>query len=433
MDGLIKDCANRQFRGFALAVLLLIAAAFGGGYFLAERTTHNTILACNQMNLAVVGNICNALPEHKEEIKTAFLTANKQDVAAGDELIEKYALSSERYHPETSPYYNEVRAEIYESSVLFSVVLLLVLGAIALWIIHSLFHEIRKATHTADCVLQSCRASTPKANSADSAALIASIMLLSSRLHNLVGQLKQEKCFLHDFMQDISHQLKTPLAVLQLNHDILCGGREIEKSKQDEFLEINCQQLERMNWLIQAQLKLGRLDAEVVEYHCSKQPLSFTCKNACAQLMPLAEEKGLYICNAVDDTILLDHDSGWIAEAISNLIKNAIEHTESGGITLSAEESPLSVQLTIADTGKGMTHEQMIHLFDRFSVSSNAVNAAGTGIGMAIAKKIITDHRGDINVESRIGSGTKLILIFLKSEKNSEKRLTNLKQSDILL
>lgn len=433
MDGLIKDCANRQFRRFAFIIFLMVGLSFISGYYIAAQTAETLAKESHLVNLALVGQICEALPEEEETIKQAFLQASRADITQADELVEKYALSSANYFPQGFQLYDLFRDTINSRFRFPFALFLLILGGCALYYLHCLLHEIRTATALSDKILLSRYDAETKPKSADSAALHASILLLGSRMHHLVGQLKQEKIFLHDFMQDISHQLKTPLAVLRLNHDILCSGREILPEKQAEFLEINNEQIERMSWLIHAQLKLGRLDAEVVEYHFSKTPIRYACESACAQLRPLAAEKGLSVRCEVSPSIMLLHDSEWLSEAISNLIKNAVEHTETGGITLTAEESPLSVQLTIADTGKGMTHEQMLHLFDRFSVRNHEVNSTGTGIGMAIAKKIITDNHGDINIQSKIGEGTKLVLVFLKTEKNSEKCLTNQNESDILL
>ena len=109
------------------------------------------------------------------------------------------------------------------------------------------------------------------------------------------------------------------------------------------------------------------------------------------------------------------HDKKWIAESLSNIIKNAIEHTDiDGNIRIILEETPMSISITISDNGEGIEKSELKNIFKRFYKGKNSINPKSIGIGLSLSKKIIEAHGGSITVESDIGKGTSFNIIFLK-------------------
>ena len=184
--------------------------------------------------------------------------------------------------------------------------------------------------------------------------LLDALNRLSARIQYLLATLREEKSRLKDLMQDISHQLKTPLAVLRLNHDLLSALPV--NADQQRFLSADAEQLDKMEWLIHNQLKLARLDAGVVIYEKQSVPLRATLEESLSGFSALLQKRGIQVCNDVPPKLCIRQDPAWLGEAFSNLLRNAISHTQDGTLSLGAEETPLSVRLWMRDTGEGISN-----------------------------------------------------------------------------
>ncbi|MDG0809046.1 sensor histidine kinase [Cohnella rhizosphaerae] len=150
---------------------------------------------------------------------------------------------------------------------------------------------------------------------------------LSMRLQETIAQLNRDKDFLRDTIADISHQLKTPLASLTVYVELLQGGG-VGPAEQEEFLRTCGRELERMEWLIQTLLKLARLEAGSLPMQLERAPIGQTVRTAVHAVGRLAEERRVEIClQEPAEAVSLPHDSRWLAEAIANLVKNAVEHS----------------------------------------------------------------------------------------------------------
>ena len=265
---------------------------------------------------------------------------------------------------------------------------------------------------------------------------------------------KEQKLYLKDVISDMSHQLKTPIASLTLFTDILSshatsqdwGEEEIDILRREEG------QLERMRWLTLSLLQLARLEINSVEFKKIKTPVLMLLQNAAAELLPMAEQRGVNIVvedafeylkddveqnttntmvsgveqneahieeNTRRDNIAaeIEADPEWMHEALSNIVKNAIEHSpECGTVTLGCTRTPLMIKLTVTDTGRGIPEADRLKVFERFSHSSDAasVNPDSVGIVLPLSKNIIEENGGRIYIESR----------FIDECKASEKSYT---------
>ena len=144
-------------------------------------------------------------------------------------------------------------------------------------------------------------------------------------------------------------------------------------------------------------------------------PLSESIKYAVAPLKVSANDKNQSIELALNSEGYYFHDKKWIAESLSNIIKNAIEHTDiNGKIKIMLEETPMSISITISDNGEGIEKSDIKNIFKRFYKGKNSINPKSIGIGLSLSKKIIEAHNGSIVAESEVLVGTTFYITFLK-------------------
>lgn len=245
--------------------------------------------------------------------------------------------------------------------------------------------------------------------------LISCLNYMGNRVNNSISLLNNEKENLKDFLSDISHQLKTPLASLVMFNDLMKENPDIPYEDRVKFIDKSEEQLRRMEWLIMNLLKMGRLEASAIKFHIENQPLRDTINLAVSSLKAQAKLKNQnLLVNGDLDAVVL-HDKEWLSEAISNIIKNAIEHTqENGTIEVSVDKGPLITNIKIKDNGSGMSKEIQKKVFKRFYKGENSRNPSSIGIGLSLAKSIIEEQNGEIKLISEEGKGTVFILSFMK-------------------
>ena len=223
---------------------------------------------------------------------------------------------------------------------------------------------------------------------------------------------RQAKEFLRDTISDISHQLKTPIAALNIYNGIL-QQEAADTATVQEFTALSEQELDRIESLVQNLLKMARLDAGAITLEQSPENLSELLEHIREQYSFRAEQEGKEIDLEGDEQAILLCDRTWLTEAIGNLVKNALDHTEQGDrILVRWQQSPCLTQITVEDTGSGIHPEDLYHIFKRFYRSRFSKDTQGIGLGLPLAKSIIEAHRGSIEVHSELGHGTTSIINF---------------------
>lgn len=224
--------------------------------------------------------------------------------------------------------------------------------------------------------------------------LASQIQKMTLRLLENASVLEKDKKQLANSLADISHQLRTPLTAMHLTAAMLSASDLTPERRQELTVELK-HLLRRTQWLVESLLKLSRLDAGVVSFvresvevrelvHRAALPLSIP--------MELREQRLITHCGE----ITMDCDPVWTAEALGNVLKNAMEHTPSGGtITIRAEQTPIYTRITVEDTGPGFSNEDIPHLFERF-YQGKGNSGAGYGIGLALSRRIIASQNGTI-------------------------------------
>ncbi|MBE5954202.1 MAG: HAMP domain-containing histidine kinase [Lachnospiraceae bacterium] len=226
----------------------------------------------------------------------------------------------------------------------------------------------------------------------------------------------KEKEFLQDLIADISHQLKTPLATLTIYQDLLCNPNVSDEKKQ-EMLNVMGGQLSRMEWLILSLLKLARLESGAIEFIMKKEQLLPTIQLAVQNISMLSEAKNQTVNVSCDEALLLNHDRDWLAEALTNILKNATEYAPKGSsIDVTVESTSVMTMIHIKDYGMGIQPEAQSKIFKRFFRAKSEVNENSIGIGLSLSKGIVEGQGGDITVSSQVGKWSCFTVSFYHLE-----------------
>jgi signal transduction histidine kinase len=228
------------------------------------------------------------------------------------------------------------------------------------------------------------------------------------RLCEQAELLQKDKTALSNLIADISHQIKTPLTALGVLADLL--AEDPPEADRRAFVERLRAQLGRSQWLVSALLKLARLDAGTAAFKSEPVDVPRLIERALEPLrIPLEIKKQNLVIHGGAGASFIG-DLNWSAEALTNVVKNCVEHTPEGGqIEISYAANALYTEIMISDDGEGIASRDIPHIFNRFYRGENSRNNAGensVGIGLALAKAIFTAQGGDISVRSQPGAGT---------------------------
>ena len=224
---------------------------------------------------------------------------------------------------------------------------------------------------------------------------------------------KNAKKFLKNTISDISHQLKTPLAALNIYMGLIQDEAE-ELPTIQEFSQLSEQELDRIEGLVQNLLKITKLDAGMIVLEKSLENVSEIAESVKKRFLFRASQEGKEICLSGSGETAFLCDRSWMIEAISNLVKNALDHTREGDcICMEWWVSASIVQITIKDNGSGIYPEDLHHIFKRFYRSRYSKDTQGIGLGLPLAKAIVEAHDGTIELDSALGRGTSFTMNFL--------------------
>lgn len=230
------------------------------------------------------------------------------------------------------------------------------------------------------------------------------IQKMTVRLREQNSMLQQDKSFLKEALEDMSHQLRTPLTTMTLILGML-REPELTKRQRIEYVQELCTMLAKMQWIVETLLNLSRLEAGAVTFRTEKLLLSDLVNDAVTPFSIALELKEIALSVNIDGDPCIYGDRRYLCEAIENLIKNCLEHTPRGGsIAIDGCENSIFTGLTVTDSGEGISDEDLPHIFERFYRSSDFAKN-GYGIGLAFARKIVAMHGGSLQVKNACPHG----------------------------
>ncbi len=222
----------------------------------------------------------------------------------------------------------------------------------------------------------------------------------------------KDRADLQELISDISHQVKTPIANLQMVNATLLE-QSVPEEKQREFLQASSGQLDKLDFLMQAMIKTSRLETGVISLDRKIQPLYDTLAAALGGILLNAEKKNIHVSVDCPPDLALAHDRKWTGEALFNILDNAVKYTPEGGtICVTVQSWELYVKIDIADSGKGIAENRQGMIFKRFYREEEVHDVDGIGIGLYLVREIVTMQGGYIKVSSAVGYGS-VFSIFL--------------------
>lgn len=245
---------------------------------------------------------------------------------------------------------------------------------------------------------------------ADSETLFSRISCRLLRLYGIMQENRRkvdaQRQELQMLVSDISHQVKTPVSNLKMVTDTLLAKSVTEEERREFLLGIQ-NQTDKLDFLFQALVKTSRLETGTIRLEKKEAPLIDMLALACSGIVYAAEKKNISVTVDCPDDLRLSHDNKWTAEALFNLLDNAVKYTPAkGAIHVSVEQWEMYVKLDVSDTGKGIPERNQAAVFRRFYREEDVHDGQGVGIGLYLTREIVTKQGGYMKVISEVGKGS---------------------------
>lgn len=404
MDTADRFINNRAPRRILLLSFILCVVMIFVSFFVSDRIAADITAEQTRAVAAAVGG------------DTSFLDIPSEEAAAaGDIILSKYGITSE-VSPRVFEIFFKTRMRIFVPMALLSVFFCAVIAVVSLVPLFSVYREMERISD--ECLTISEKGGEVKGMYGETFSCLRRVSDGVSRIGRSmdynIKSLSSDREFLRDFLTDFSHQLKTSLAVVRLNNDMLETLDNLTEEKADQLsCEINSA-IDDMESLVYSALKLAKLNAGSVSYERTEGNLSDVCRKALSKVGPLLEQKKIKVSADIDTDVIYSFDAVWLTEAVTNLIKNSADHSGCSEITVSLSETPQTSVISVSDNGKGIPQKAIPGIFRRFGKVSNSSGMSSTGIGMSIAEKIVRAHNGEILIFSGEGTGTQFDIVLLK-------------------
>ena len=404
---LLHDKYNRQYCIFLVVLIPLL-------FLIGLTVIYTQTAATKEMFLTHDNAIATSLLEEgvsKEVIATALM--NTEADTTGNKFLTEIGLSNNT-DIENLPYVSAVKNSTLTSQfvMLFLWTLLLFLGTMLF--LYRRERLYRKSENIIKNYIDgNYTVHLPQSNEGTVYQLLASVDQLATMLQAKNDTEQKTKEFLKNTISDISHQLKTPLSALMMYQEIIENEPDNPETVKEFSFKIGTA-LKRIEQLIQSMLKITRIDAGSISFEKSNYSIPNILSHAISELTTRANHEKKEIVIGGDLEQMLYCDIQWTGEAIGNIVKNALDHTDTGGkITISCERTPSMIRIFITDNGHGIAGEDIHHIFKRFYRSKNTSDSQGIGLGLPLAKAIVEGQGGILSVQSEPLQGTTFTLSFL--------------------
>lgn len=402
---------GKETKKLLLAITIICLVSFllavGISFLLTKNFQHELLLH----DYGVSGYQLN----HEDELQISAFTSlpNENDIERGREALASIGYdetTSMRFLPAVQTYRNQTVLSIF-------VLLVFLFGAIYLSLFLYLQRQHKAFSNAENTIRQFLDGNTTSriecSQAGDWYSLFHAINEMATILSAHAENQRQTKEFLQDIISDVSHQIKTPLSALKMYHEIIESHKD-DTATVSSFTEKSQREIKRMEDVIYTLLKLARLDAGIIQMEKAEENVSILMQDVLERFETWAEREHKTITLSGKEDVILSCDALWVSEAIGNIIKNALEHTENGGhIGVKWSQSPLMTQIEISDDGKGIHPEDLYNIFKRFYRSRLSSDVHGIGLGLPLAKSIVEAHGGTISVTSTPGMGTTFTLNFI--------------------
>lgn len=244
----------------------------------------------------------------------------------------------------------------------------------------------------------------------DKETLASKISLKTKQLSDVIEHHEninlEQKQQIQSMVSDISHQLKTPIANMLMYNDTILNN-DLPREKELECLKVIHSQVEKMDFLIKSLVNMSRLENNVIALNKIDINVSEIINEAVEAISSSAEKKDISLSVNNDDSVVINGDPKWIEEAIFNILDNGVKYTNKGGhINVNVQSLEMYIRIDISDDGIGIDEENINEIFKRFYREGRVHKVDGIGLGLFIAREIVTQHGGYIKVSSKADEGS---------------------------
>lgn len=436
-DSFLRKCAVvsfAMFLAFFISVLSVESVLF-------EKITEDRY----KHDAAVVGYLLEKYPQDREIIVKSVIGDNNKYIESGANTLAKYGYTS-KTSDLIDKSENKVKMMIIFFVFLFAVfsIIILVVAIKAmgyvLKIFEAMYSKMKNIFNTVDNIKHS-NTLNKNDNKTDNALqeresiendsvdlnkynenLLCRINMISEKAERNMRinmrKIENEKENVKSLVTDISHQLKTPLANVEL-YNTLLAEEGISDEERLEFLETEGIAIEKLKMLIDSLINISRLEADMISIDKKEENLKECIESAISSVKADAAKKNITIKNEIKEDCILAIDRKWTTEAIFNLLDNAVKYTAPNGkINLSLDNGINYFALNIEDNGIGIDTDEYNDIFKRFYRSRNDIvqNEKGSGVGLYLVRKIMNLQDGNVMVSSEKGKGSTFTLYFSKSK-----------------
>ncbi len=407
---------NKEIKAIIAKVVIIQLIFLAALLFLMKSDRDNVLQGVIDSKAQVIYEIIEKYPELEKEIAGLIVMEKSQeDIEKGREILSRYGYDI-RMDYVLEPIVSEVERN-RTVALIISITAMIILSLLVIYFeMKKVYIKVQEAYTYVDGVLKG-----DNLNSLDYEGE-GEFPILANEINKMVSVIKKdneiinsEKLYLKEILTDISHQLKTPLTSIKMLTDILIDKENMDKNKRIEFLNKVSIQSEKMEWLIYNLLKIARLDAGTIEFEKTIVSFDEVISVSLSLLDTKLGEKDIKL-NIIGDNAKFIGDKEWTTEAITNILKNAIEHSKSQGeIIILKEESIVYSRLVIKDNGEGISKKDLPHIFKRFYTGTKSLKSESIGVGLAMTKSIIEKQNGYILVKSEVGMGTEFEITFIRN------------------
>ena len=295
---------------------------------------------------------------------------------------------------------------------IYIILVCLVIEFISLFFTKKRYNDISELTYKIDKILHNNDYTNFDVNKEGELAVLNSeIYKMTVRLREQTERLENEKNYLKDYLADISHQIRTPMTSINIMISRL-SKQDLTFEDRFKIIKEISKLLTRIEWLITALLKVAQLESDTVKLKKEKTNVEEVVNKALEPLKIQAEIKNIKMKLKIEKNTNYKGDFYWSIEAISNILKNCIEHSENGGsIEIISKINPIYTEIVITDEGNGICKEDLPHLFERFYRGNNS-GSESIGIGLYLTKMIISKQNGVITAKNRENKGAEFNIKF---------------------
>ena len=364
----------------------------------------------NQKIAGIIDNVLEKYPDiEKREIVEILNSSDKTN----NEILREYGIELDKDSVILENNTDFQKFIIIDVSTL--IVFILILSIIVFKYNHSESKKINEITKYIEEINRGNYKLNIEENTEDELSILKNeLYKITIKLKEVAENSQKDKTTLKDSLSDISHQIKTPITSILIMLDNILSDENMPEDIKKDFIKDIKREIINIKFLVESILKLSKIDSNSIKFIKKEVFIKDIINEAVKNVSMLSELKNIEIIVSGDDSIKTICDLKWQVEAITNILKNCIEHSyENRKIYINYNQNNMYTELKIEDNGTGIDAKDLPHIFERFYKGKNS-SSDSVGIGLALSKSIIDSNNGYIQVDSKLNKGTTFIIKYLK-------------------